>query len=159
LGEFVFEFFYNLIDVSDELVYYSLLPLGLPFHSILISYKLNHSQALNVYRSHRPVILMPDKNVWEIFSKETPKVAEAWMKMAEAVNIDGVLDQKTVFLIRIAIYSTTRDPVALRHFVGEAFKAGISKKEIQVAALMPWCTGVTVSELSIPLIQEVEESL
>ncbi|MBD3173436.1 hypothetical protein GF326_13315 [Candidatus Bathyarchaeota archaeon] len=102
---------------------------------------------------------MPDKNVWEIFSKETPKVAEAWMKMAETVNIDGVLDQKTVILLRIAIYSTTRDPVALRHFIGEAFKAGISKKEIQAAALMPWCNGVTISELAIPLIKEVEENL
>ena len=105
------------------------------------------------------MVLMPEKNIWEIFSKETPGVAEAWMKMAQAVNIDGVLDQKTVFLLRIAIYSTTRDPVALRHFVGEAFKAGISKKEIQAAALMPWCNGVTLSELVIPLIQEVEESL
>ena len=102
---------------------------------------------------------MPNKNVWEIFSTETPEVAEAWMKMAQAVNIDGVIDQKTGLLIRIAIYSTTRDPVALRHFVGEAFKAGVSKKEIQAAALMPWCTGVTISELAIPLIQEVEENL
>ena len=102
---------------------------------------------------------MPSKNVWEIFSTETSSVAEAWMKMGQAINIDGVLDQKTAMLIRIAIYSTTRDPVALRHFVGEAFKAGISKKEIQSAALMPWCTGVTISELAIPLIQEIEESL
>ena len=102
---------------------------------------------------------MPNKNVYEIFSTETPKVAEAWTKMAQAINIDGVIDQKTGLLIRIAIYSTTRDPVALHHFVGEAFKAGVSKKEIQAAALMPWCTGVTISELVIPLIQEVEESL
>ncbi|MFC1803940.1 carboxymuconolactone decarboxylase family protein [Thermoproteota archaeon] len=98
-------------------------------------------------------------NVWEIFSTETPDVVEAWMKMAQAVNIDGVLDQKTLFLLRIAIYSTTRDPIALRHFVSEAFKAGISKKEIQAAAMMPWCTGVTIGELAIPLIKEVEDSL
>ena len=102
---------------------------------------------------------MPNKNVWEIFNEETPGVAQAWMKMAEAVNVDGVLDQKTVFLLRIAIYSTIRDPVALSHFVREAFKAGISKKEIQAAALMPWGNGVTISELAIPLIKEVEESL
>ena len=102
---------------------------------------------------------MPDKNVWDIFSKETPAVAEAWMKMSQAINIDGVLDQKTVLLLRIAVYSTIRDPVALKHFVGLAFKAGISKKEIQAAALMPWGAGVTISELAIPLIKEVEESL
>lgn len=99
------------------------------------------------------------KNVWEIFSTETPGVAEAWMKMAQAINIDSALDNKTVLLLRIAIYSTIRDPVALRHFLVEAFKAGISKKEIQAAALMPWCNGVTISELVIPLIQEVEENL
>jgi alkylhydroperoxidase/carboxymuconolactone decarboxylase family protein YurZ len=105
------------------------------------------------------MILMPNKNVWEIFSKETPAAAEAWMKMSQAINVDGVLDQKTVFLLRIAVYSAIRDPVALSHFVREAFKAGISKKEIQAAALMAWGAGVTISELAIPLIQEVEESL
>ena len=81
------------------------------------------------------------------------------MKLDQAVNIDNVLEQKTIQLIRIAIYSMMRDPVALRHFVSEGFKAGISKKEIQAAALMPWCNGVTISELAIPLIQEVEMSL
>jgi hypothetical protein len=43
--------------------------------------------------------------------------------------------------------------------VSEAFKAGVSKEEIQAAALLAWGTGVTVAELAIPLIQEVEESL
>lgn len=102
---------------------------------------------------------MTNKNVWEIFSSETPGVANAWIKMADAINIDGVLDQRTIFLLRISIYSTTRDPVALRHFVREAFKAGVSKKEIQAAAMMPWCTGVTLGELAIPLIKEVEKNL
>lgn len=102
---------------------------------------------------------MSGKNVWQIFSEETPRVAEAWMKLSEEINIDGVLDQKTTILIRIGIYAATRDPVALRHFVGEAFKAGASKKEIQAAALLAWGTGVTVAELAIPLIQEVAESL
>jgi alkylhydroperoxidase/carboxymuconolactone decarboxylase family protein YurZ len=102
---------------------------------------------------------MTTKNVWQVFSEETPGVADAWMNMSKEINVDGVLDQKTMLLVRIGIYSVTRDPVALRHFVGEAFKAGISKKEIQAAALMAWGIGVTYSELAIPLIQEVEESL
>ncbi|MFH0850587.1 MAG: carboxymuconolactone decarboxylase family protein [Candidatus Bathyarchaeota archaeon] len=102
---------------------------------------------------------MVAKNVWQIFSEETPKVAEAWMNLSQKINVDGALDQRTALLVRIGIYSVTRDPVALRHFVGEAFKAGVSKKEIQAAALMAWGTGVTVAELAIPLIQEVEESL
>lgn len=102
---------------------------------------------------------MTEKNVWQIFNDETPQVAEVWMKLSEAINIDDVLDPKTMYLVKIGIYSVTRDPVALRHFVIEAFKAGVSKKEIQAAALLAWGTGVTVAELAIPLIQEVEESL
>jgi alkylhydroperoxidase/carboxymuconolactone decarboxylase family protein YurZ len=102
---------------------------------------------------------MGGKNVWQIFSEETPDVAKAWMKLSEEINVEGVLDQKTVYLIRIGIYAVTRDPVALRHFISEAFKAGVSKKEIQAAALLAWGTGVTVAELAIPLIKEVEGSL
>ena len=102
---------------------------------------------------------MTTKNVWQVFSEETPGVAEAWMKMSEEINVEGALDQRTTLLIRIGIYSVTRDPVALRHFVGEAFKAGITKKEIQAAALQAWGAGVTFSELAVPLIREVEDSL
>ncbi len=102
---------------------------------------------------------MTTKNVWQVFSEETPGVADAWMNMSNEINVDDVLDQKTTLLIRIGVYSVTRDPVALRHFVGEAFKAGVSKNEIQAAALQAWGAGVTFSELAIPLIKEVEESL
>jgi len=99
---------------------------------------------------------MNGKNVWEIFSQETPNIAQAWMNLSEAINIDGALDEKTVFLIKIGIYSTTRDPIALRHFIKEAMKSGISKKEIQAAALMGWGTGVSIAEMAIPLIKEIE---
>jgi alkylhydroperoxidase/carboxymuconolactone decarboxylase family protein YurZ len=102
---------------------------------------------------------MTEKNVWQIFNDETPQVAEAWMKLSAAINIDSVLDQKTLYLIKIGIYSVTRDPVALRYYVKEAFDAGASKKEIQAAALLAWGTGVTVAELTIPLIQDVEASI
>gem|GEM_PF-1403702 len=99
------------------------------------------------------------RNVWQIFSEETPRVAEAWTNLSREINIDGVLDKRTALLVRIGIYSVTRDPVALSHFVREALKAGVSKKEIQAAALMAWGTGVTVAELAIPLIRDVEKSL
>ena len=102
---------------------------------------------------------MTTKNVWQVFSEETPGVADAWMNMSKEINVEDVLDQKTMLLVRIGIYSVTRDPVALRHFVGEAFKAGVSKKEIQAAALQAWGAGVTFSEMAIPLIKEVEDSL
>jgi hypothetical protein len=61
------------------------------------------------------------KNVWEIFNEECPGVAEAYIKLSSAINRDNVLDEKTRNLILIGIYSTTRDPVALRHFTRLAF--------------------------------------
>ena len=97
------------------------------------------------------------KSVWEIFSEETPEVAEAYIKLSAAINKDNVLDEKTRSLILVGIYSTTRDPVALRHFTGVAFNSGASKKEIQAAALMAFNTGVSSAELSIPLIKKVSE--
>jgi len=99
------------------------------------------------------------KSVWEIFSEETPEVAEAYIKLSSAINKDNVLDDKTRTLILVGIYSTTRDPVALRHFTRMAFNASASKKEVQAAALLAFNTGVSSAELSIPLIKEISESL
>lgn len=99
------------------------------------------------------------KSVWEIFNEETPEAAQAYSKLSAAINIDGVLDQKTRNLILIGIFSTTRDPVALRHFTRLAIDSGASKKEIQAAALLAFNTGVTSAELSIPLIKDVYDSL
>ena len=101
---------------------------------------------------------MSGKNVWEIFSEETPKVAEAWMNLSKEMNLEDALDQKTLCLIKVGIYATTRDYIALRHFITEAFKAGASKKEIQAAALQAWGTGVSSAKMSIPLILAVEEA-
>jgi alkylhydroperoxidase/carboxymuconolactone decarboxylase family protein YurZ len=64
------------------------------------------------------------------------------------------LDEKTRLLILVGIFSATRDPVALRHFVGLAFKAGIPKKQIESAALLAYNTGVTYAEMAIPIIAE-----
>lgn len=100
---------------------------------------------------------MSGKNVWEIFNEECPTVAEAYVKLANEINKDNILDEKTTCLILVGIYSTTRDPVALRHFVRMAFNAGATKKEIQTAALLAFNVGVSSAELSIPIIQEVEQ--
>jgi alkylhydroperoxidase/carboxymuconolactone decarboxylase family protein YurZ len=97
------------------------------------------------------------KNVWEIFNEETPHVAEAYIKLSSEINKDNILDEKTRCLILVGIYSTTRDPVALRHFTRLAFKAGATKKEIQAAALLAFNVGVSSAELSIPIIQDVEK--
>ncbi len=99
------------------------------------------------------------KNVWEIFNEECPEVAEAYTNLSSAINKDSVLDEKTKNLILIGIYSTTRDPIALRHFTMMAFNASASKEEIQAAALLAFNTGVSSAELSIPLIKEVAEAL
>ena len=100
---------------------------------------------------------MTEKSVWEIFSEECPGVVEAFMKLSNEINIDGVLDEKTRCLILIGIYSTTRDPVALRHFIRIAFNAGATKQEIEAAALLAFNVGVSSAELSIPIILQVDK--
>jgi len=98
---------------------------------------------------------MPEKSVWEIFCTECPGVSDAYMKFSQAITAHGGLDEKTRLLILVGIYSTTRDPVALRHFVGLAFKAGIPKNQIESAALLAFNTVVTNAELAIPIIEDV----
>ena len=97
---------------------------------------------------------MSGKSVWEIFVDECPKVAEAYMNLSKEININSSLDEKTRNLILIGIYSTTRDPIALKHFIRMALRTGASKDEIQTAALLAFNVGVSSAELSIPLILE-----
>jgi len=94
------------------------------------------------------------KNPWLIFCEECGGVAEAYQKMMAEATFGGVLNEKTRLLILVGIYSTTRDPVALRHFVGEAIKAGASKEEIKAAALLAFSAGISSAEMSIPIIQD-----
>jgi len=98
---------------------------------------------------------MSGKNPWQIFSEECEGAAEAFQRLMKEANLGGVLDEKTRLLILIGIFSVTRDPVALRHFVGEALKVGASKREVEAAALMPFNIGVSSAEMSIPLILEI----
>ena len=98
---------------------------------------------------------MPEKSVWEIFSGECPSVSDAYEKLIQAVTTHGGLDDKTRLLILIGIHSTTRDPVALRFYVGLALKAGIPKNQIESAALLAFNNGVTSAELAIPIIEEM----
>ncbi len=92
------------------------------------------------------------RNPWQIFMDETPEVAKAYQELIRSVNKNQALDEKTKFLILIGIYSTLREEVALRHFIGEAFKAGARKEEVQAAALLAFSVGVSSAELSLPLI-------
>lgn len=100
---------------------------------------------------------MSGKSVWEIFNEECPGVAEAWIKLSQEANIAGALDEKTIALIRVGIYSTTRDPIALRHFVRVALQAGATKQEVQAASLLAFGTGVSSAEMAIPIIKEMTD--
>lgn len=98
---------------------------------------------------------MSGKNPWHIFCEECKGVANAFNHLMSETNLGEALDEKTRLLILVGIFSATRDPGALRHFVGEAIKAGASKKEIEAAALLPFNIGVSSAEMSIPIIQEM----
>ena len=100
---------------------------------------------------------MSGKNPWQIFSEECKGVADAFQQLMKEANFGGALNEKTRFLILVGIFSATRDPGALRHFIVQAMKAGASKREIEAAALLPFNIGVSSAELSIPLIQEIFE--
>ncbi len=98
---------------------------------------------------------MSGKSVWEIFSEECPGVANAYVELSRHVNVDGALDEKTRLLVLVGIFSATRDPTALRHFVSEAFEAGATKREIEAASLLPFSVGVSSAEMSIPIIVDI----
>lgn len=99
--------------------------------------------------------LLSEKNPWQIFSGECKGVADAYQQLMKEVNLGGALDGKMRCLVLVGIFSAIREPVALRHFVSEAIKAGASKKEIEAAALLPFSVGVSSAELSIPIILDV----
>ena len=92
---------------------------------------------------------------WEVFVKERPEVAKVYQETMEHVNRNNVLDKKTMSLIYVGIYSTLREAGALRHFVGEALKAGATKEEVEASALLAFTTGVSSAELSLPIILDI----
>jgi alkylhydroperoxidase/carboxymuconolactone decarboxylase family protein YurZ len=63
-------------------------------------------------------------NPWEVFVKEKPDVVKAYQELMKHINKNNVLDNKTMALIYVGIYSTIREAGALRHFIGEALNAG-----------------------------------
>jgi alkylhydroperoxidase/carboxymuconolactone decarboxylase family protein YurZ len=92
---------------------------------------------------------------WEIFMRERPEVVEAYRQLMKNINKNNVLDNKTMALIYVGIYSTIREAGALYHFVGEALKAGATKEEVEAAALLAFATGVSSAELSLPIILDL----
>jgi alkylhydroperoxidase/carboxymuconolactone decarboxylase family protein YurZ len=92
---------------------------------------------------------------WEIFTKEKPEVVEAYRNLMKNINKNNVLDNKTMALIYVGIYSTIREEGALYHFADEALKAGAKKEEVEAAALLSFGTGVSSAELSLPIILEL----
>ena len=97
-------------------------------------------------------------NPWEVFVKDRPEVVEAYQELMNRINKNDVLDRKTMALIYVGIYSTIREPGALRHFIGEALRAGATKEETEAAALLAFGVGVSSAELSIPLILELTKA-
>ncbi len=97
-------------------------------------------------------------NPWEVFVKERPEVVKAFQELMKQINKNNVLDKRTVELIFVGIYSTIREAGALRHHISEAMRAGATKEEVEAAALLPFSTGVSSAELSLPIILDLIES-
>jgi alkylhydroperoxidase/carboxymuconolactone decarboxylase family protein YurZ len=101
---------------------------------------------------------MTGKDVWTVFSEECPQVAEAYLKLFKEMNVGESLDQKTLCLVLVGINSATRDPLSTRFWARRAKAAGATKKQVESAALLAWCQGVSSAEMSVPLILEAFES-
>ena len=102
---------------------------------------------------------MANKDVWTIFSDECPGVAEAYLKLFNEMNFDEALDQKTRALILIGINSATMDPLSTKFWVKQALKMGATRREVEAAALLAWCRGVSSAEMSIPIIVDAADEL
>jgi alkylhydroperoxidase/carboxymuconolactone decarboxylase family protein YurZ len=99
--------------------------------------------------------MKPERNPFEVFMKEKPEVVKAFQELMKQVNNNDVLDKKTMALIYVGIYSTIREAGALRHFAGEALKAGATKGEIEASALLAFSVGVSSAEMSLPIILDL----
>lgn len=102
---------------------------------------------------------MANKDVWTIFSDECPGVAEAYLKLFNEMNFDEALDQKTRALILIGINSATMDPLSTKFWVKQALRMGATRHEVEAAALLAWCRGVSSAEMSIPIIVDAADEL
>ena len=102
---------------------------------------------------------MANKDVWTIFSDECPGVAEAYLKLFNEMNFDEALDQKTRALILIGINSATMDPLSTKFWVKQALRMGATRREVEAAALLAWCRGVSSAEMSIPIIVDAADEL
>jgi alkylhydroperoxidase/carboxymuconolactone decarboxylase family protein YurZ len=94
-------------------------------------------------------------NPWEVFMNEKPEVVEAFRELMKNINKNNVLEKKPMELIFVGIYSTIREPGALRHHASEALKAGATKEEVEAAALLAFSTGVSSAEISLPIILDL----
>ncbi len=102
--------------------------------------------------------MIDEMNPWEAFVKDRPEIVEAYEELIKRINKNHALDKKTMALIHVGIYSTIREPGALRHFIGEALRAGATKEETEAAALLSFGVGVSSAELSIPIILDLTKA-
>ena len=98
---------------------------------------------------------MAGKDVWTVFSEECPRVAEAYLKLFDEIKKTGNLDNRTTALILVGINAATRDSLSAKFWARRALKAGATKKEVESAALLAWCQGLSSAEMSIPLIADL----
>ena len=102
---------------------------------------------------------MAKKDVWKIFSDECPGVADAYQKLFNEMNFENALDDKTRALVLVGINSATMDPLSTRFWVRQALRLGASRREVEAAALLAWCRGVSSAEMSIPIIIDAAEEM
>lgn len=96
------------------------------------------------------------------FKKKHGGIYEAYEKFGQKVHEEGgPLDEKTRWLIKVAISSAGQHHFAIKTHIRKARKAGCSWEEIEHAILMvaPTAGFPTMMEAVIALIEEEKEEL
>lgn len=86
---------------------------------------------------------------WAYFKENHPKVYEAYQAYGRTLHMDaGPLDEKTRWLVKVAISTAGQNSYALKTHIRKALLAGLSEAEIEHAILL------TASTVGFPTMME-----
>jgi len=84
----------------------------------------------------RLIVLMTDKNPFEVFISECPYIARAFNGLVDAQRNAPGMDNKTKQLVNIALQTATRNPRGVYFHAAMAKNAGASREEVKSAVVM-----------------------
>jgi alkylhydroperoxidase/carboxymuconolactone decarboxylase family protein YurZ len=96
---------------------------------------------------------------WESFARLDPAWTEKVIAMAMAPAVSGVLEPKTIELIRVALDAAHPYEPGLRRHMRRAFEAGATRAEIIAVLQLATMQGLHSMCVAAPILEEVEATL